>query len=208
MSVIENLLVSFFLFSVLCWASRCGSVWDLTFLYASHFDPSRHKLLPPYWATEEGFELSLPLSDLSEHSLLIGSAAGSLWLSWIRRNRGNQEDFSASRMCARQRFTTESREERDLRFNTGVEWLNRASLLIVNVTFLVFSFQQQQHPLTFAFSEYISEWHKCFGILIWRTYGWLFVSYVRFNKKLELQIKKAWWYHVVLPFKIRGLDLW
>ena len=53
------------------------------------FDPSRHKLLPLYWATELGFELSLPLSDLSEPSVLIGITAGSLSLSWIKRKRGN-----------------------------------------------------------------------------------------------------------------------
>lgn len=37
-----------------------------------------------YWATEDGFEHSLPLGDLSEQSLLIGTIAGSLLLSWIK----------------------------------------------------------------------------------------------------------------------------
>lgn len=61
------------------------------------FDPSRHKLLPLYWATEEGFELSSPLSDLSEQSLLIGTTAGSLFLSYCHglRERGNREAFWA-----------------------------------------------------------------------------------------------------------------
>lgn len=63
------------------------------------FDPSRHKLLPLYWATKEGFELSLPLRDLSEQSVLIGTTAGCLFLSWIKRKRGKQEAFSALCIC-------------------------------------------------------------------------------------------------------------
>lgn len=53
------------------------------------FDPSRHKLLPLYWATEGGFELSLPLGDLSEQSLLIGATAGSLSYCRGLRERGS-----------------------------------------------------------------------------------------------------------------------
>lgn len=64
------------------------------------FDLSRHKLLPLYWATEEGFELSLPLSDLSEQSLLIGTIAVSPLQSWIKRKRENPRSlFSCLNIC-------------------------------------------------------------------------------------------------------------
>lgn len=85
--VIENLVGSF------SFSQRCtellsvgaSETWPFPVLLP--FDPSRHKLLPLYWATEEGFELRLLLSDLSEQSGLIGTAAGSLVLLWIKRNR-------------------------------------------------------------------------------------------------------------------------
>lgn len=63
------------------------------------FDPSRHKLLPLYWATEEGFELGLPLSDLREQSLLIGAAAGSLLLSRIKRREKPRSLFNTLKVC-------------------------------------------------------------------------------------------------------------
>lgn len=128
-SVIENVVGSFS-------SQRCtellsvgaSETWPFPVLLP--FDPSRHKLLPLYWATEEGFELGLPLSDLSIQSLLLGGTAGSLLLSWIKRNRGNREAFSAlQNICETVVHHTEQ-EERDLILNTGAEQLHRVSQLI------------------------------------------------------------------------------
>lgn len=71
---------------------------------------------------EEGFELSSPLSDLSEQSVLIGATAGSLLLSWIKRKRGNREAlFSSLNICETVVHHGERKEERPLRLNAGAE---------------------------------------------------------------------------------------
>lgn len=88
-SVIE-ILVGSFVFSQ---RGDAGASKTLTFLFLLPFDLPRQELLSLCRASEKaGFELSLPLSDLSEQSPHIGNPAGSFLLSWIKRK---QEAFSA-----------------------------------------------------------------------------------------------------------------
>lgn len=95
-SVIENLVGSF------SFSQRCSELlsvgasetWPFSALLP--FDPSRHELLALYWATEEGFELSLPLSDLSEQCSYWYHSRLSLILSWIKRKRTQREPLQLS----------------------------------------------------------------------------------------------------------------
>lgn len=123
------------------------------------FDPSRHELLPLHRYTKEGLELSLPLSDLSQQSLLIGAAAGSPLLSWIKRKRGNPRspfpgspseylrDSGSPRRAGKKEFSELMLEPSGFRQLIVVLIKRQRSSNISHC-----SLQQLQYPLTFAFS--------------------------------------------------------